>query len=188
MDITWKEVGATVAKAAPILGAVLGGPVGAGVAGIGSLVAATLGVESTPQAVNDVLKADPAAMVKVIELQESSKVRLQGILLQDAQSRMEHEQRMAAIAANDRDSARNAMKSQPEDKTRQHITYMMICGGRNRGLHLLWHSRGPSQKRHQLINHRDRHRVLVQRAEANHGILVRYREREYRNGIQVAAT
>lgn len=128
MGITWKDVGETVAKAAPIVGGILGGPVGAGVVGLGSLLAGALGVDNTPEAVQNALINDPAAMAKVIEVQENSKVKLQELYFQGLQNEMLHEQATLKIASEDRNSARELMKSQPEDNTRQYITYMMILG------------------------------------------------------------
>ena len=73
----WKDVGNVIGKAAPVLGAVLGGPVGAIAGAAGSLVAKALGSESTPEAVNTAIQADPEALIKLRELE----VQEQGQLL-----------------------------------------------------------------------------------------------------------
>ena len=58
----WKSVGKTVAKAAPLVGTLLGGPVGAG---IGGIVASLFGVEGTPEAVDAALQKDPQALLQL---------------------------------------------------------------------------------------------------------------------------
>jgi len=71
----WKDVGKAVAKAAPILGAVLTGPAGAVAASAGTLVASILGVEPEPEAVAGMLK-DPEAMIRLKELEDRHRERL----------------------------------------------------------------------------------------------------------------
>lgn len=58
----WKNVGEAVAKFAPIVGAVLGGPPGAA---IGGLLAKSIGVESTPDAVLKAIAGNPDMELKV---------------------------------------------------------------------------------------------------------------------------
>ncbi len=69
MALTWSDVGKTVARAAPVLGAVLGGPVGAVVASAGALAASALGTEPEPEAVEAALKASPDALLRLKELE-----------------------------------------------------------------------------------------------------------------------
>lgn len=71
----WKDVGAVVAKVAPVLGGALGGPVGAIAGAAGQLVASFLGVTADPAAVNTAL-ADPETLVKmrVLEIQEQGQL------------------------------------------------------------------------------------------------------------------
>lgn len=71
----WREIGATVAKAAPILGAVVGGPVGAIAGAAGALIGSFLGVEPTPEAIAGALQ-DPATLVKLKELEAAQQERL----------------------------------------------------------------------------------------------------------------
>ncbi len=66
--MTWREVGATVAGVAPVLGTVLGGPAGGA---IGAVVASLFGVKAEPDAVAAAIKADPAAAAKLIDLQQT---------------------------------------------------------------------------------------------------------------------
>lgn len=60
--MSWKSISNFVGQAAPILGGLLGGPMGAGA---GALVAQVLGTEPTPDAVKKVLQADPEALTKL---------------------------------------------------------------------------------------------------------------------------
>lgn len=72
----WKDVAGTVAKAAPVLGAVLGGPVGAVATAAGGLLASVLGVESDPGTVAQAITADPEAMVKLRQIEADERGRL----------------------------------------------------------------------------------------------------------------
>ena len=62
----WKDIGRSVANAAPALGVALGGPAGGA---IGSIVAATFGASADPQAVSQAIQADPEAAVKLREIE-----------------------------------------------------------------------------------------------------------------------
>lgn len=62
----WKDIGCSVANAAPALGVALGGPAGGA---IGSIVAATFGASADPQAVSQAIQADPEAAVKLREIE-----------------------------------------------------------------------------------------------------------------------
>lgn len=66
--MSWKDVGTVAAKVAPLLGAVLGGPVGAVAGAAGSLLASALGVEASPAAVLQKL-ADPQSVIVLQELE-----------------------------------------------------------------------------------------------------------------------
>ncbi len=76
MALTWSDVGKTIAKAAPVLGAVLGGPAGAVVSAAGSLAASALGTSPEPEAVEAALKASPDALLKLRELEAAQQSRL----------------------------------------------------------------------------------------------------------------
>lgn len=71
----WAEIGKVVAKAAPVLGAVLGGPVGAVAGAAGALLSSVLGVDSDPEAVTKAL-ADPETLVKLKQLESDERQRL----------------------------------------------------------------------------------------------------------------
>lgn len=71
--MNWKDLGKQVASAAPALGAVLGGPVGGAA---GALIASVFWVESTPDAVEKAIKADPESAIKLMELEQRHIERL----------------------------------------------------------------------------------------------------------------
>lgn len=68
----WSDITNAVGKAAPLIGAVLGGPAGGSV---GALVASALGVENTPEAVQAVL-GNPDNLVKLKELESNERQHL----------------------------------------------------------------------------------------------------------------
>jgi len=86
-DIDWKEVGAYVAKAAPMLGTVIGGPAGGAVGGAVSLLASAFGITDpeqakSPAAVLEAVKADPQAVLKLQELENTHRLELGKLALQ----------------------------------------------------------------------------------------------------------
>lgn len=78
----WREVGRTVARSAPALGAALGGPAGAAV---GGLVAAAFGTDATPAAVSAAIAADPNAAVKLHEAQLRHAEAIMALVTADVQ-------------------------------------------------------------------------------------------------------
>lgn len=72
--MAWSDITDIVGKAAPILGGLLGGSAGES---IGRLIATTLGVENTPEAVANALKTDPETALKLAELESNQKVKFQ---------------------------------------------------------------------------------------------------------------
>lgn len=64
--MSWSDVSNIVAKAAPLVGTLLGGPAGGT---IGGMVASVLDTDPEPRAVLDALKADPAAIERVRKLE-----------------------------------------------------------------------------------------------------------------------
>lgn len=69
MGFDWKDIGKTVAKVAPVLGSVLGGPVGMIAGAAGALLGNFLGVEATPDAVEQALSANPEALLRLKEME-----------------------------------------------------------------------------------------------------------------------
>lgn len=82
--MSWKKIGAAVGKVAPYLGAALGGPGGAAV---GELLSKALGVDNTPDAVSNAIKADPQAALKLreFELQNEQHIRDHTFKVMDAE-------------------------------------------------------------------------------------------------------
>lgn len=64
----WDKVLELIGDAAPIVGTMLGGPAGTAV---GGLVAKALGVDNTPEAIEEALKNNPEALVKIKEIEAS---------------------------------------------------------------------------------------------------------------------
>lgn len=79
----WKDVAGTVAKAAPLLGTLIGGPAAPA---IGALIASVLGTESTPSAVSRALATNPDAAVKLAQIESDQKVKLQELATDQAKA------------------------------------------------------------------------------------------------------
>lgn len=99
----WKDLESVIGKAAPIVGGLLGGPMGAAA---GGLVAGWLGVENTPDAVNNALAADPQAFATVQTAAINAQVELQKLVVTAAQNQMVNDQAMYATEVDDRKDAR----------------------------------------------------------------------------------
>ena len=67
----WDTIKDLIGTSAPVLGSLIGGPVGGTV---GSLIAQVLGVEDTPQAIEQALKNNPDALLKLKELELSQHI------------------------------------------------------------------------------------------------------------------
>ncbi len=83
--MNWSDVGGIVAKAAPLVGSMLGGPAGGAV---GGLVAKVLGTDATPDAIGEALKADPAALERVRKLEMENEQELTRMHLEAETSRL----------------------------------------------------------------------------------------------------
>jgi hypothetical protein len=81
----WKDIAATVGKAAPLLGTLLGGPAGGAV---GALVASALGTGADPDAVAKEIAANPDAAVKLREIEAKRQADLQGLTVDLAKAEM----------------------------------------------------------------------------------------------------
>lgn len=78
--MTWKDVGNVVGKAAPVIGGLLGGPVGAAA---GKLVANVLGCEESPEEVQAELAKNPEAFVKLKTAEIEHKGKLAELALEE---------------------------------------------------------------------------------------------------------
>jgi alkylated DNA nucleotide flippase Atl1 len=83
--MNWKDLAEKVGAFAPMLGGLLGGPAGAG---IGSLIAATLGVGATPSEVSQALATSPDAAVKLRQIEADQRVQLEGLAVQAESNRL----------------------------------------------------------------------------------------------------
>ena len=81
----WKDIAGAISKAAPLVGTLIGGPAGAAV---GGLVSAALGVENTPTAVEQALKSDPGAAVKLAQIESEQAVQLRSLAVTAEQNRL----------------------------------------------------------------------------------------------------
>jgi len=82
----WKDIANLIGKAAPAVGTLIGGPIGAVV---GQGLSLALGVKDEPSAVADALKNDPKALVKIKQYQIDHKYDLEKMHLQAAMSERE---------------------------------------------------------------------------------------------------
>lgn len=121
----WKDIAGAVGKAAPILGTLLGGPAGGAV---GGLIATALGVDLTPDAVSTALTQNPDTLLKLKQLQLDHEDKLQSLMVQAEQNRLQAEAAQYTAEAGDRDSARKLAAQQPTDYTRQWITFLLLVG------------------------------------------------------------
>jgi len=87
----WKGLAATIGRVAPALGTILGGPVG-GALGTGvSILASTLGVEETPDAIQRALVADPEAYRKIKQAELDHETELQKLVYETVQAGYQHD-------------------------------------------------------------------------------------------------
>lgn len=84
----WKDLGNTVASAAPLLGGALGGPGGAA---LGGLVASAFGVVDDPAKISQAIAADPNAAVKLREIETRHKTRLEELAIERHKAELEAE-------------------------------------------------------------------------------------------------
>lgn len=100
----WKDIAATVGKAAPLLGTLLTGPVGSAVA-VGGLIASALGTGNSPEEVSAAL-TNPDALLKLKQIEADRQTKLAELAADQAQAELQ-------IAAGDRDSARKMQIAKP---------------------------------------------------------------------------
>ncbi len=81
----WKDVGRSVAAAAPALGVALGGPAGGA---IGSLIATAFGSNATPAAVAQAISSDPESAVRLREVELRHSEVLATLAVQQAEAQL----------------------------------------------------------------------------------------------------
>lgn len=90
----WKTIQADVAKAAPLLGTLIGGPAGPA---IGALISSVLGVPNEPDAVQQALTTNPDAAIKLRQIEADHEARLRELSVTAESNRLTAE--TAAIQA-----------------------------------------------------------------------------------------
>lgn len=83
----WKDIAGDIAKFAPVLGGMVGGPVGIGVTAASAVIAHALGVAPTPDAVAIALQ-NPDAAVKLAQIEKDRAVDLQTLVVQSRAAAM----------------------------------------------------------------------------------------------------
>jgi len=94
----WKSVGKTIAGVAPILGTLIGGPIGGAAGTAIKLLTSALGVEGdpTPDAIHEAIKANPEALARVRIAELDNQVALQQLLVES--QRLEVQKETSALA------------------------------------------------------------------------------------------
>lgn len=85
MSKTWDKIKEYVGPVAPMIGSLVGGPAGGAV---GTLIASALGVEDNPIAIEDELRRNPDALLKIKELELTHKVEFEKLTLEDTKVRL----------------------------------------------------------------------------------------------------
>mgnify|MGYP001600220204 CR=1 FL=1 len=78
----WKDLAGKIVNQLPLIGTLFAGATGTTVGSAIKLVANTLGVEGTPDAIDNALAGNPDAMIKLKELELTHKVELEKIILE----------------------------------------------------------------------------------------------------------
>jgi hypothetical protein len=84
----WKDLAATVSKAAPLLGTLVGGPAGGAAGTAVKLIAGALGVEESPQAIEAEIRANPDAYMKLKEIEATHKVEIEKLIIEQERMRL----------------------------------------------------------------------------------------------------
>ena len=116
----WKDIAADVSKSAPLLGGLLGGPVGLAVTTAGSLIASAFGVEATPEAVAKAM-LDPASQVTLAGIEKDRQIALATLATTAANNQLVAETaQIAAKTAADAEALKTVNATmQVEDNTRK---------------------------------------------------------------------
>ena len=84
--MNWDNLKDIIGKSAPVLGGLLGGPIGASV---GGLISNVLGVQDNPEAVLAELKTNPEAVLKLQQIQIDHKQKLEEFRLREIEIEQE---------------------------------------------------------------------------------------------------
>lgn len=83
--MNWSRIADLVGKAAPLLGGLLGGPAGAAA---GSLISSALGVENSPEAVEQALRDKPEALIRIRQIEKERQVELRRLTVESETARL----------------------------------------------------------------------------------------------------
>jgi len=125
-----EALGSIIAKSAPLLGGVLGGPAGAA---IGSVIAAKFGgsVDDPTDLINRI-EGDPDAKMKLLEIQSNNEVELQRIHMMMAENELKYAYLEIENENKDRDSARQReaalAQAGQRDITPAILAYLLTTG------------------------------------------------------------
>jgi len=130
--VQWKNVESALPSGLELLGTALtatgvGAPVGAAVAGIGTLVGHAVD-GSSPDAVLQAVQTDPAAAEKLAEVQANAKVQLQQIVAQQAVALTQESTKRTQQVIDDRGSARNMAVQTHDIWTPRAIAVLVVLG------------------------------------------------------------
>lgn len=117
----WDNVKKIIGTSAPIIGTLIGGPAGTA---IGGLVASALGVENTPDAIEQELKNNPEALLKLKQLESDERIKLKELAMQHA--RIELEERQAELK--DTQNAREQHKDHWMPSVLTIVLALMVTG------------------------------------------------------------
>ena len=84
----WGSIAGTVSKYAPMLGTLVGGPVGGAAGTAIKLIANALGVEESPEAVEMELRSNPDALLKLKKLEADHETDLRKLVIQEESIRL----------------------------------------------------------------------------------------------------
>lgn len=85
----WQDVGKAIGKTAPIIGTLLAPITGGASVAVASLVSNLLGVDNTPTAVIDALKANPDKLLELQKYELDHKIELQKLQLADVTAHLQ---------------------------------------------------------------------------------------------------
>lgn len=101
----WETIKELIGTSAPVVGTLIGGPGGAAV---GALVAKALGVENKPEAIEQELRNNPDALLKLKELEVSKELAILKLELETKQENNRHEEHFTNAELNDKQNARGS--------------------------------------------------------------------------------
>lgn len=113
--MNWKKLGNIVGQAAPLVGAALGGPAGGA---IGALLAGSLGVEESPQAIEKAIRNNPEALTKLKQFE-----------LENEQHLRDHAFKVLNTELKDKQSAREHHKHNPMPAIICIAITLLVAGG-----------------------------------------------------------